>query len=87
MRLGLRGGDCGTWIVRDGMSQEAHRNARGTKLEPGDEIHFGKASARQETSTAPAWRSDARDNEASQRGYSNRLRPGLNVETKPLAIQ
>jgi len=38
-----RGSECGTWIVRDGMSQEVHRNARGTKLEPGDEIHFGKA--------------------------------------------
>ena len=38
-----RGGECGTWIVRDGMSQEVHRNARGTKLEPGDEVHFGKA--------------------------------------------
>jgi hypothetical protein len=38
-----RGGECGTWIVRDGMSQEVHRNARGTKLERGDEIHFGKA--------------------------------------------
>jgi hypothetical protein len=38
-----RGAECGTWIVRDGMSQEVHRNARGTKLEPGDEIHFGKA--------------------------------------------
>jgi hypothetical protein len=38
-----RGGECGTWIVRDGMSQEVHRTARGTKLEPGDEIHFGKA--------------------------------------------
>jgi hypothetical protein len=38
-----RGGECGTWIVRDGMSQEVHRNARGTRLEPGDEIHFGKA--------------------------------------------
>jgi hypothetical protein len=38
-----RGGDCGTWIVRDGMSQEVHRNARGTRLERGDEIHFGKA--------------------------------------------
>ncbi|HEY1341955.1 MAG TPA: FHA domain-containing protein [Bryobacteraceae bacterium] len=36
-------GDCATWIVRDGMSQEVHRNARGTKLEPGDEIHFGQA--------------------------------------------
>jgi len=30
------------WIVRDGMSQEVHRTARGTRLEPGDEIHFGK---------------------------------------------
>jgi hypothetical protein len=38
-----RGGDCGTWVVRDGMSHEVHRTARGTKLEPGDEIHFGKA--------------------------------------------
>ncbi len=35
--------DCGIWIVRDGMSQEVHRNARGTRLEPGDEIHFGRA--------------------------------------------
>jgi hypothetical protein len=38
-----RGGDCGTWIVRDGMSQEVHRNARGTRMEPGDEIRLGKA--------------------------------------------
>lgn len=36
-------GDCGTWIVRDGMSQEVHRSARGSKLEAGDEIHFGQA--------------------------------------------
>lgn len=35
--------DCGIWIVRDGLSQEVHRNARGTKLEPGDEIHLGRA--------------------------------------------
>jgi hypothetical protein len=35
--------ECGTWIVREGMSQEVHRQARGTKLEPGDEIHFGRA--------------------------------------------
>jgi hypothetical protein len=35
--------DCGIWIVRDGMSQEVHRNSRGAKLEPGDEIHFGRA--------------------------------------------
>jgi hypothetical protein len=25
------------------MSLEVHRNTRGTKLEPGDEIHFGLA--------------------------------------------
>lgn len=37
---------CGIWIVRDGLSQEVHRNARGTKLEPGDEVHFGKAVVR-----------------------------------------
>jgi len=36
----------GIWIVRDGLSQQVHRTARGTKLEPGDEIHFGKAVAR-----------------------------------------
>jgi hypothetical protein len=35
--------DCGIWIVRDGLSQEVHRNSRGVKLEPGDEIHFGRA--------------------------------------------
>jgi hypothetical protein len=35
--------ECGVWIVRDGMSQEVHRTARGTKLEPGDEIRFGRA--------------------------------------------
>ncbi len=35
--------ECGTWIVRDGMSREVNRDARGTKLEPGDEIHFGRA--------------------------------------------
>jgi pSer/pThr/pTyr-binding forkhead associated (FHA) protein len=39
---GVNGG-CATWIVRDGMSQEVHRTARGTKLEPGDEIRFGRA--------------------------------------------
>src|SRR5690348_1965947 len=35
--------DCATWIVRDGLSHEVHRNARGVKLEDGDEIHFGQA--------------------------------------------
>lgn len=38
-----RGGDCATWIVRDGMSQEVHRTPRGARLEPGDEIHLGQA--------------------------------------------
>ena len=42
-RDGPHPGECGTWIVRDGMSQEVHRNARGTRLEPGDEIRFGRA--------------------------------------------
>jgi hypothetical protein len=37
---------CGIWIVRDGLSQEVHRTARGTKLESGDEIHFGKVVVR-----------------------------------------
>jgi hypothetical protein len=36
-------GECGTWIVRDGMSHEVHRTSRGTNLEPGDKIHFGRA--------------------------------------------
>jgi hypothetical protein len=35
--------NCGLWIVRDGMGQEVHRDARGTRLLPGDEIHLGKA--------------------------------------------
>lgn len=35
--------NCGVWIIRDGMGQEVHRDSRGAKLEPGDEIHFGKA--------------------------------------------
>jgi len=35
--------NCGLWIVRDGMGQEVHRDMRGTRLLPGDEIHLGKA--------------------------------------------
>jgi hypothetical protein len=35
--------NCGLWIVRDGMGQEVHRDTRGTRLRPGDEIHLGKA--------------------------------------------
>lgn len=37
------GANCGVWIMRDGMSHEVHRTARGMKLEPGDEIHLGSA--------------------------------------------
>jgi hypothetical protein len=40
---GKADGGCGLWIIRDGLSQEVHRNARGTKLQPGDEIHVGRA--------------------------------------------
>jgi hypothetical protein len=36
-------GGCGLWIIRDGLSQEVHRNARGTRLQHGDEIHLGRA--------------------------------------------
>ena len=42
-RGGASQGECGAWIIRDGMSQEVHRDSRGVKLEPGDEIHFGQA--------------------------------------------
>jgi len=45
-RAGPSHGECGTWIVRDGMSQEVHRDSRGCKLENGDEIHFGRAVVR-----------------------------------------
>jgi hypothetical protein len=37
------GTDCGTRIVRHGVSLEVHRDTRGTRLEPGDEIHLGRA--------------------------------------------
>jgi pSer/pThr/pTyr-binding forkhead associated (FHA) protein len=45
-RGGAPQAECGTWIVRAGMSQEVHRDSRGIKLEPGDEIHFGRAVVR-----------------------------------------
>lgn len=35
--------NCGLWIIRDGMGQEVHRDTRGTRLLPGDEIHLGQA--------------------------------------------
>jgi len=38
-----RGADSGTRIVRDSVSREVPRDTRGTRLEPGDEIHLGRA--------------------------------------------
>jgi hypothetical protein len=38
-----KGESSSTWIIRDGMSQEVHRNGRGVKLQDGDEIHLGRA--------------------------------------------
>ena len=35
--------ECGACIVRGGMSREVHRDTRGARLEPGDEIHLGRA--------------------------------------------
>ena len=37
---------CGVWIIRDGISQSVHHNARGTVLKSGDEIHLGRAVIR-----------------------------------------
>ena len=41
-----KGGNCGTWIIRAGLSQEVQHNARGARLESGDEIHLGNAILR-----------------------------------------
>jgi hypothetical protein len=35
--------ECGIRIVRDGLSVAVPRDSRGTRLEPGDEIHLGRA--------------------------------------------
>ncbi len=39
-------GNCGLWILRDGLSEAVHRDARGVQLRSGDEIHFGNAVVR-----------------------------------------
>jgi hypothetical protein len=39
-------GDCGLWIIRDGLSQEVRRNPRGVRLQAGDEIQLGQALVR-----------------------------------------
>lgn len=41
-----KGGSPGLWLIRDGLSLEVHRGPRGVKLEPGDEIHLGRAVIR-----------------------------------------
>ena len=40
------GANCGLWILRDGLSQAVHRDARGVRLLADDEIHFGSAVVR-----------------------------------------
>ena len=42
-RSGKPKGNCGLWIIRDGLSQEVHRDVRGAKLQHGDEIQLGQA--------------------------------------------
>ena len=37
---------CGLWILRDGLSRAIHRDARGVRLQAGDEIHLGRAVVR-----------------------------------------
>ena len=39
-------GNCGLWIVREGLSNPVHRSTRGTLLQAGDEIHLGTAVLR-----------------------------------------
>jgi len=39
----ITAGNCSLWIIRDGLSREVHRDARGVKLEWGDEIQLGRA--------------------------------------------
>jgi hypothetical protein len=41
---------CELWILRDGLSRPVHRGGRGAVLEPGDEIHIGRAVVRFEAS-------------------------------------
>lgn len=44
-RAGNTGG-AGLWLIRDGLSLEVPRGPRGVRLEPGDEIHLGRAVVR-----------------------------------------
>ncbi len=39
-------GNCGLWVIRDGLSLEVHRGSKGFPLMPGDDIHLGRAVIR-----------------------------------------
>jgi len=39
-------GNCGLWVIRDGLSMEVHKGTKGFPLQPGDEIHLGRAVLR-----------------------------------------
>ena len=39
-------GNCGLWVIRDGLSIEVHKGAKGFPLQAGDEIHLGRAVLR-----------------------------------------
>jgi pSer/pThr/pTyr-binding forkhead associated (FHA) protein len=43
------GSGCGLWIIRSGLSNDVHRNSRGTKLQSGDEINLGLAAIKFQT--------------------------------------
>jgi hypothetical protein len=44
--LGASPGNCGLWIMRDGLSRPVDRGERGVRLQHGDEIQLGKAVVR-----------------------------------------
>ncbi len=48
-----KGENCGLWILRNGLSQPVHRGGRGLALQPGDEIHVGRAILKFVQSVAP----------------------------------
>jgi hypothetical protein len=45
-KIGASPGNCGLWILRDGLSRPVDRGERGVRLQHGDEIHLGKAVLR-----------------------------------------
>jgi hypothetical protein len=47
-------GNCGLWVVRDGLSFPVHHGSRGALLRSGDEIHLGTAVVRFSRASDPA---------------------------------